>query len=137
MSPGAYTAGPVKDESKWHLIASSAILVLPSHGENFGLTVAEALACGVPVVATTCTPWKTLLHHRCGWWVAPGPESLTAGLREALSTPDDIFIQMGARGRDLVAREFSWTRVVKSMVEVYEWVTMNGPEPSAIWRPRR
>jgi glycosyltransferase involved in cell wall biosynthesis len=42
--------GMIDATSKWHELASAKCLVLPSHQENFGLVVAEALACGLPVL---------------------------------------------------------------------------------------
>lgn len=43
-------AGMVTGDLKWGALFSSEIFVLPSHQENFGIVVAEALACGVPVL---------------------------------------------------------------------------------------
>ncbi len=43
-------AGMVSGDLKWGALLSSEIFVLPSHQENFGIAVAEALACGVPVL---------------------------------------------------------------------------------------
>jgi glycosyltransferase involved in cell wall biosynthesis len=42
--------GPVYDAAKWSLLRGSEALVLPSHQENFGVNVAEALACGTSVL---------------------------------------------------------------------------------------
>lgn len=44
--------GLVKGSDKWSLLRCADVLVLPSHQENFGLVVSEALACGVPVLLT-------------------------------------------------------------------------------------
>jgi hypothetical protein len=56
------------------------VLVLPSHTENFGMVVAEALARGVPVIASQGTPCQRLLEYGCGWW----PQTSVVGLAEAL-----------------------------------------------------
>ena len=42
--------GMLRDERKWSALAASEVFVLPSHQENFGIVVAEALAAGVPVL---------------------------------------------------------------------------------------
>ena len=43
-------AGIAEGRGKWRELAAAEVLVLPSHQENFGIVVAEALACGVPVL---------------------------------------------------------------------------------------
>ena len=43
-------AGMLRNELKWGSIAASELLILPSHQENFGVVIAEALSCGVPVI---------------------------------------------------------------------------------------
>src|SRR5208282_2025230 len=49
--------GEVADEMKWDLYQSADLFVLPTKSENFGIVIAEALACGVPVITTRGTPW--------------------------------------------------------------------------------
>ena len=45
-------AGPLYGELKWAAIRNADAYVLPSHQENFGISVVEALACGTPVLIT-------------------------------------------------------------------------------------
>ncbi|MHB8136350.1 MAG: glycosyltransferase [Anaerolineaceae bacterium] len=45
-------AGMLEGETKWGALFSASCLVLPSHTENFGIVVAESLACGTPVILT-------------------------------------------------------------------------------------
>ena len=52
--------GPVYGAEKDRLLESVDLFVLPSRSENFGLVVAEALAAGVPVIATQAAPWAVL-----------------------------------------------------------------------------
>ena len=56
-------ADPVYGEEKWRMMAAADIFVLPTRSENFGIVVAEALACGVPVVTTKGAPWAELLGY--------------------------------------------------------------------------
>ena len=75
---------PVHGDAKWRLIESVDCVVLPSRSENFGLVVAEALACGKPAIATRSAPWQVLENApgegRVGWWV----ETSSAGLATAI-----------------------------------------------------
>jgi glycosyltransferase involved in cell wall biosynthesis len=56
--------------------------VLPSHAENFGVVLIEALATGLPVVSTRCGGPEDILNDRVGILLQPGDEE---GLAEALS----------------------------------------------------
>ncbi len=97
--------------------AIASLFVLPSHSENFGLVIAEALAAGVPALVTDTTPWSGLAANGCGWCVSW--ENYGATLATALSTPAAELTAMGRRGRDWAAREFSWARAAGLLVEFY------------------
>jgi glycosyltransferase involved in cell wall biosynthesis len=97
--------------------AVASLFVLPSHSENFGLVIAEALAAGVPALVTDTTPWSGLAANGCGWCVPW--DNYGATLATALATPAAELGAMGRRGRDWAAREFSWARVAGLLVEFY------------------
>jgi glycosyltransferase involved in cell wall biosynthesis len=124
--------GPVEGDAKWELLRRADLFVLPTRGENFGLVIAEALGCGVPVVTTKGAPWEDLVTHRCGWWVDLGVEPLAAALREALALEDEERSEMGDRGRELVEGRFSWPGVAERMASVYRWVLSGGPPPDCV-----
>ncbi len=124
--------GTVDGDAKWNLFRQADIFILPSHSENFGIVVAEALACGVPVIATRGTPWEGLITRRCGWWSDIGREGLASALREAMILPDDARREMGRRGRAWMEQDFSWTRVAGQMSLVYEWMIGQGAKPDCV-----
>jgi len=124
--------GMMEDEQKWALLREADLFVLPSFTENFGISVAEALACGVPVITTKGTPWRNLVDHRCGWWVDIGVEPLAAALRKATSLSDQQRYEMGQRGRRLIAEKYSWPKIGREMKAVYEWVLNGGTPPACV-----
>jgi len=125
-------AGPRYGQEKDEAYRSADLFVLPTHSENFGVAVAEALAAGCPVVTTRGAPWSGLVDHRAGWWVDIGAEPLRAALDEAMSTDRRALAEMGARGRSWMEREFSWDRIAAQMIESYRWLHEGGSRPGWI-----
>ena len=95
------------------------ILVLPSYSENFGSVVIEALAYGIPVIATKGTPWKELEDWHCGWWVDMGVTPLRDALCQAMSLSDAERREMGERGRQLIREKYTWPSIVRKMLGEY------------------
>ena len=108
------------------------IYVLPSQTENFGITVAEALACGTPTVASQGTPWEGLETEKCGKWVPIGVEPLVIALRELTSLTDEERVAMGQRGIEWIRRDFSWEGIGAKMKAAYAWLLGQGEKPNFV-----
>ena len=108
------------------------LFVLPTRNENFGMTVAEALAAETPVISTKGAPWSGLESRRCGWWIDFGVEPLVAALREALAMPRPELRVMGERGRQWMASDFGWAPVASDMADVYTWLMAGGDVPQTV-----
>ena len=108
------------------------LFVLPTHSENFGIVVAEALAAEVPVLTTTGAPWQELEDHDCGWWVAPEPDAIADALATATSQSEEALAAMGRRGRALVESTYTWTAVGQKMKTAYEWLLSGRAKPDCI-----
>jgi len=100
--------------------------------ENFGVTVAEALAAGTPVIATKGAPWGALQREGCGWWIDHGVEPLATALANAMMLKREALQAMGAKGRAWMARDFSWDRVAYDMLNIYRWLSSGGETPSTV-----
>lgn len=124
--------GSVSDDEKWAVYRSADLFVLPTHSENFGIVVAEALGAGVPVITTTGTPWQELETCKCGWWVEPDVEAITRAVDEAVRRTDEERRAMGRRGRKLVEDQYSWQRVAEQMRATYRWLAGEGDRPECI-----
>ena len=83
-------------------------LVLPTHSENFGFAVAEALVVGTPAITTKGAPWEGLEAHGCGWWTDVAAASLRAALADCASRSRGELAEMGARGRAWMLSDFTW-----------------------------
>jgi glycosyltransferase involved in cell wall biosynthesis len=116
LSDRVKMAGHIRREDKQVLFENADIAVIPSHSENFGMVVAEALAHSVPVIAAKGTPWKRLEEMGCGLWVDNDPESLAKAIERMSRMP---LREMGQRGRDWMQKEFSWDQRSHEMVACY------------------
>lgn len=117
---------------KFEAYRAADIFVLPTLNENFGLTVAEALASGTPVVATKGAPWSGLEVERCGWWVDHGVEPLVQALKRMIELPQQELLAMGVRGRAWMERDFGWESVARKSIGLYTWLARGGARPDYV-----
>jgi len=93
------------------------LMVLPSHSENFGLVVLEALLAERPVLTTTTTPWGDLREVGCGDCVPI--EALPEALERLTGQPSEELRASGARGRAWARERFDWRRSAAELVRFY------------------
>ncbi len=97
--------------------AVANLFLLPSHNENFGLVVAEAMAYGVPALVTDSTPWKELNHRALGWCVPW--QDFGATLAGATAEGPERLRARGAIARTWVLENFSWDKSAKILADFY------------------
>lgn len=117
--------GPLDRGACLELLRNAAVAVLPSRSENFGMVVAEAMACATPVVTTTATPWDGVLNREprpAGWVVEPTVTGLEAALSEAVSVSESSLHERGVRGERILREEYSWTRFGDRLEAMYAGV---------------
>jgi len=124
--------GHVNELQKNWLYSHAHCYVLPTFSENFGNTVAEALAHKTPVITTHHTPWVELPKYHCGWLVDNSENQLSDALTEAMNISPAARRQMGENGELLVRDYFSLERVCKDILEVYSWLVNGEPKPDCI-----
>lgn len=116
--------GALSDDEKWNAYRRSDCFVLPTHTENFGIVVAEALYAGLPVITTKGAPWRDLEVKKCGWWVdiptSNDDRQLVEALKQVAFLDDSERESMGKRGRKLVEEKYTWDAVCSAMVSGYE-----------------
>ena len=98
------------------------VCVVPKKVLGFGyspLKLYEYMACGKPVVATKTAGFEILEKHNAGLLVNPeNPEELSNAIIKLLLNRK-LREQMGANGRELVVREYSWESAAKKTIEVF------------------
>lgn len=99
------------------VVARAALFVFPSLYEGFGLPPLEALACGVPVVASDLAVTREVLGDQSTFTDATSPATLLASIQEALERP------VGTReSRRARAASFTWQECARTTMEMYSAV---------------
>ena len=134
--PRVSFAGEVNGTAKYELLASADLYVLPTETENFGITVAEALASATPVITTKGTLWSGLMGvdgiGRSGWWIENTVDELVKVIAEAAEMSRDALLAWGENGRKWMARDYSWSCIGQQMKSAYEWLLGQRPKPDFV-----
>jgi glycosyltransferase involved in cell wall biosynthesis len=114
--------GRVETSELVHQYASHDVAVVPSLYEGFGLPAAEAMACGLPVVATSAGALPEVVgpDGECGLLVPPADPGALARAIERLLDDGRLRLQMGVAARKRVVRNFTWRQAACRTVEVYQ-----------------
>ncbi len=122
--------GPLYGDAKAQAYFEADLFVLPTHSENFGMVVAEALAHGCPAMVSRGAPWPGLEPEGCGWWVDNSVQTLTAALDTAMQLPPEQLATMGLLGRAWMERDFGWATIGQKMDAAYRWLLAGGERPA-------
>lgn len=97
--------------------AVASLFLLPSHSENFGMVIAEAMSHGVPVLVTDATPWTGVNAREIGWCVSW--EDYGDVLVSALHQSPAALAARGAAAREWVFEQFCWDKSARKLEAFY------------------
>ena len=113
--------GMLEGELKWGAFRAASVFALPSHQENFGIVVAEALACGVPVlISDKVNIWREIAADRAGWVAPDTIEGTRSNLQSWLATPADELEAMRSRAVECFEQRFEIGGAARSLLSVIE-----------------
>ena len=110
--------GLITGEEKIRLLYSADLFILPSHSEGFPMSVLEAWACGLAVVATRECNVPDVSAAQAGWECDATLESLEHALEAALDASDAERRERGANGRRLLEIRYSWPFIARELEQV-------------------
>lgn len=119
--PGMLTGTP-----KWGAFFASEAFVLPSHQENFGIAVAEALGCGTPVLlADKVNIAEDIVEDQAGYMESDTQGGTVNLLRRWIATPPEERSAMSGRATDCFRRRYDMRENAKAIIRLFEIATSN------------
>jgi len=118
--------GYVNDQDeKQQLLANAYFLFLPSHSENFGNVVIEALAQQTPVVASKGTPWEVLETKQAGFWVENSVEKLSNTIDRILNLDKKTYQNYRINAGELVKKNYDIEQNIDKWITAYSNLANN------------
>ncbi len=111
--------GMLTGEMKWGALSAADVFLLPSHQENFGIAVVEALACGTPVlVSNKVNIWREIVGDGAGLADEDDGAGTQRLLERWLDLPDAAAAEMRRAARDCFMSRFEIERATDSLLDV-------------------
>jgi glycosyltransferase involved in cell wall biosynthesis len=114
--------GEILGDEKIQFLKGADLFLFPSRSENFGLACLEALAAGLPVIASKDTPWASLENRGAGRWVENNPSAVAEAIADL---PLESLVEMRPAARALAA-DFGFEAVADRFKALYEQVSLQG-----------
>lgn len=113
-------AGMLSREEVRAVLGRSAILLQPSMSEGLSMSILEAMAAGLPVVISDACNMPEVQEMGAGRVVASDRRSVASALRQLVSITDEERKTMGARAREIVRKQFSWSILTPRYLKLYQ-----------------
>ena len=111
--------GMLRGDLKWGAFHASEAYLLPSHQENFGIAVAEALGCGVPVlISDKVNIWREIASAAAGIVESDTADGTERALRQWLALGDEARARMQQAASRLFANRFSAQAMGSALIDV-------------------
>lgn len=126
--------GPTFGEEKRAILRGASAFILPSFSEGLPVSVLEAWSYARPVLMTEFCNLPEGFQVGAALRIQPESASIAQGLKELAAMSDAERIELGAAGRQLVEKQFTWGRIAESMKAVYAWCRDGGTPPNCVER---
>lgn len=122
--------GPLFGEAKEAALAHADAFILASYSEGLPMAVLEAWAHALPVFMTRGCNLPDGFAMGAAIEISTEPAEIAGVLAYSLARGN--LRAIGARGRELVANQFSWPQIATDLHAVYAWLACRGPRPNCI-----
>ncbi len=126
LSEQVEITGEVPQESLYELYHSATIFVFPTLYETQGQVLLEAMAFGLPVIASRIGPIEDMVNLEKGSAILVDPNNIDEIADSVIRLLEDESLrqELSAKGKKLVSQGFSWEQIAKEMLKVYEKVLL-------------
>ena len=118
-------SGMLSGDIKWGAYHAAEVFCLPSHQENFGIVVAEALACGKPVlISDKVNIWREIENTSIGFVDKDTLEGTVRNLQKWLALSAEDYAVMAARARKTFAEHFHIDQAAANLLKIIQKETI-------------
>ncbi|MGF1627663.1 MAG: glycosyltransferase [Alphaproteobacteria bacterium] len=119
--------GMLEGEDALAALSGADLFVLPSFSENFGISVVEAMACGLPVlISDRVNIWREVKADGGGLVAPPEVGAFSDLIFDVMADPD-WRRAMGTAARASVAHRFTWPHIAQRLADVYGAIATGRP----------
>jgi len=112
--------GLLLGQAKLDAFQDADVFVLPSYTENFGITIIEAMACGLPVVISDkVNIWREIQRAGAGLVTACDASEVFHAIAQILDDPAKA-VEMGIQGKELAHNYYNWSVIAPSLLQKYQ-----------------
>ena len=120
ISARVHWTGMLEGDSKWGAFYAADAFVLPSHQENFGVAVVEALACGLPVlISDKVNIWPDIVHDEAGIVNPDTVDGTYCSMSTLLVMPAEERRRMISNGLACFRARYEMKRTAEALSELF------------------
>jgi glycosyltransferase involved in cell wall biosynthesis len=117
LRDSVYFTGMLEGSAKWGAFYHSRFFILPSHQENFGIAVIEAMACSKPVIITNqINIWREIEEGGGGFVSDDTQTGIELQMEKLFSLKEDKLQILGSKARNLFTCEYSIIPAAKKLL---------------------
>jgi len=119
--PNIYFPGMLSGNLKWGAFYGSEVFILPSHQENFGIAVVEAMACSKAVIISNqVNIWREIEAGNGGIVINDSQEGALSGLEQWVNLDEDKKVAMGKNAQNTFRKFFSVEQAALNLKTIFE-----------------
>jgi len=113
LSDSVFLIGLINFDQKKELLSNCSVFALCSEFESFGIVIAEALACGTPVIVSDKAPWKDIEKNKCGIFAKNQKEEISRAL---FQVKESNFLEKDCKR--YIKNNFDWNIVSENFLKL-------------------